>query len=85
MKIEKKKKLVMNKDGSLSYPHTFEVGMLIEVNLKWRRQHLDINYGIVTEIRQDQVIIYWQTTMKFETYSIANAVFKFVPVKAPAS
>jgi hypothetical protein len=71
-----KKKLKTNPDGTLSYPHNFKLGDLVEIGDKIH--HLKNAYGngigIITHIDNDNLKVYWQTNEKFMDYSIASAV-----------
>lgn len=71
-----KKKLKTNPDGTLVYPHNFKVGDLVEIK---NRLH-DIKtaygngFGIITNVTNENLKVYWQANEKYMDYSIASAV-----------
>lgn len=70
-----KKKLLTNKDGTLSYPHNFKLGDLVEINdiYLFKQDSLD-KFGIVTDISNDTLVVFWQNSQKQIVYNIASAV-----------
>lgn len=71
----RKKKLITNADGTLSYPHNFKLGDLVEFvpNSPYKNAYGN-GIGLITSIDNDNMKVYWQYNEKFMNYTIASAV-----------
>jgi hypothetical protein len=71
-----KKKLKTNPDGTLSYPHSFKIGDLVEIGDKIHllKGAYGNGVGIITFIDNEVLKVYWQANEKYMDYSIASAV-----------
>lgn len=70
----RKKKLVTNPDGSLSYPHQFRVGALVSVDRAANPGLRDNGLGLVTTLDNENMTVFWQESGHTSVYSIATAV-----------
>ena len=69
-----KKKLITNPDGSLSYPHNFKLGDLVEITENYLFKGAYGNgIGIITNIDNDNLKVYWQGADKYMNYTVASA------------
>jgi len=69
-----KKKLITNPDGTLSYPHIFKIGDLVELQDIYKFKSAYGNgFGVITLIDNSKIIVYWQDTQKYMNYTVATA------------
>lgn len=70
-----KKKLITNPDGTLSYPHSFKVGDLVEFlpGSPYVKAYGN-GIGIITWLENDKLKIFWQSNQKYMDYTVASAV-----------
>ncbi len=78
--IPKRKKLKMDENGILVYPHKFAVGQMITWSKSWKQLKKEIGLGIVTEITGNSMTIFWQHTGKYMKYNpgTANLMFEIL-------
>jgi hypothetical protein len=69
-----KKKLITNSDGTLSYPHNFKLGDLVEITEGYHFKNAYGNgIGIITNIDNENLKVYWQGADKYMNYTVASA------------
>ena len=74
----KKIKLITAKDGSIHYPHSFSVGMMLILKIEaFPTLHKIQGYGIISETSLHSIVVFWQNTGEYKSYTIASAVLNF--------
>jgi hypothetical protein len=69
-----RKKLITNPDGTLSYPHTFKLGDLVELQDIYKFKAAYGNgFGVITSIDNTRLIVFWQDAQKYMDYTVATA------------
>lgn len=75
--LRKKKKLIIGKDGSLHYPHSFDNGQMIKFKQGYNKLDGFVGLGIITDVTLDEITVFWQQASEYKKYTIASAVLTF--------
>lgn len=79
--LKPKKKLIVDQEGKLHYPHSFEVGQM--VNFKPGYSNLDgfVGLGVITETSLEDIVVYWQNNGHYKKYTVAAAILTFESIE----